>query len=508
MSRHPTKVLLLALAALLPLAGCRNPVAVPPAGAPAEGGPRAGADDELLVKTADYTDPAGIDRLVPGRRLETLRFGGHAYLRYRLEEGRSPEEAIASIAGRPGVEAAEKNYIYRHFRVPDDAGYGNQYAPWLAGCETAWESYTGSGSVVVAVVDTGVNAAHEDLGSGRFVEGWNFVTPLDESIQPGDNSDDNGHGTHVAGIIGAQGDNGTGIAGVAWQTGLMAVKVLDSEGYGLTSDIAAGIVWAADHYANVINLSLGGPGYSVVMADAVQYALGQGVVVVAAAGNDGCSTLNYPAGCSGVIAVASTNARDGLSSYSTRGRFLSVAAPGESIYSLSHLGTGGYLVMSGTSMAAPFVCGAAALLLQKDSALTPAQVKTILEDTAADRGAVGYDREFGYGRVDVAAALAQSTVVERYGTILVQVLNGLDPVAALEVLLLDADGGYVVRSALTSDGGMSVETGVEAGVAELAMVPAGTYQVSVFYLTELYVGTVAVTAGSTVEHTVQFPLGL
>jgi subtilisin family serine protease len=454
------------------------------------------AADEVLIKVAAHQDLAAIDTEIPGQRIDVLSFGGHVYLRYRLEQGEDVEELISTLTAKPGIEAAEKNYICHECHIPDDLLYSSQYAPSVCGCEAAWETTTGNSSTVVAIIDTGVNARHADFGSGRFVDGYDFVNDL--AIAANANSDDRGHGTHVAGIVGAMGDNSAGIAGVAWQVRLMAVKVLDTEGSGYISDVAAGVVWAADQDADVINMSLGSRGYSVVMADAVRYALGKGVALVASAGNEGYGITKYPAAYSGVIAVASTNVHDAVSSFSTWGSFVSVAAPGESIYSLDAFSNDGYLVKSGTSMAAPFVSGVIALLLDRQPSLTPAEVQCVLEETAVDLAPTGYDIHSGYGRVDAAAVVSAEAPVSTYGTIRVLVTNLGLPVTDNEVLLLNSAGTSVLRSARTSSGG----TGGTAGVAEFPAVSAGGYKVSTALQGDLRVRDVTVTAGAVTDVTV------
>ncbi len=201
----------------------------------------------------------------------------------------------------PTVAQVKFSYVRRALTVPNDPRYSSAQRDYLSPLrmDRAWDVSKGA-NVKVAVVDTGVDAQHPDL-SGRVLAGRSIV-PTTNSVQ-----DDNGHGTMVAGVIAANLNNGRGVVGIAPQAQILPVKVLDGNGGGTDDDIAAGITWAVDHGAQVINLSLGGPGEADVLCAAVSTALAADVVVVAAAGNDGFETVGYPAACPGVIAVAATN---------------------------------------------------------------------------------------------------------------------------------------------------------------------------------------------------------
>jgi subtilisin family serine protease len=434
--------------------------------------------NEIVIKVSDNVAPGVIDKLIKGFRGKHIgSVNGFSYYVYTLSNPNEIDKQIELINHSGAAIHAEKNYIYRAFVVPNDPLYGTQqYAPQLTGCETTWDTYTGSATTVVAVVDTGINGQHEEI-TGRVLAGFNCVT--NAAIAGGANSDDNGHGSHVAGIIGARGNNAMGIAGLAWQAKLLPVKVLDSTGNGTIADITEGILFAANTAnVKVINMSLGGRGYSVSMADAINYAVAaKGITVVVAMGNDGMNAQNYPAAYAGVIAVGSTNGRDTLSSYSTTGNYISVSAPGENICSLSNTSNTGYVYKSGTSMASPFVAGLAALLSGKDPALTPAEIRSIIEDSVVDKGAVGFDSSFGWGRVDVNSALDAATT-NNYGTIKVNVTYNTNPLGNVEVLLQNAAGTETIRAALTSDG---VTTGGTNGQAVFSFTHAGDYIVKVFY---------------------------
>ncbi|MGK5678065.1 S8 family serine peptidase [Actinoplanes sp. URMC 104] len=263
----------------------------------------------------------------------------------------------------------------------------------------AWTRSTGAG-VTVAVVDSGVDAAHSDL-AGQVLPGADFITGTE-----GTAVDPHGHGTHVAGTIAALTANGTGVAGVAPNARILPVRVLGADGSGYMSDVANGIAYAADHGADVINMSISSTTQVAAVSNAVAYARSKGVVVVAAAGNARAqgSPVSYPAADPGVVAVAATTSADTVAGFSTRGGYVDLSAPGTDI--LSTYPGERYVRMNGTSMAAPHVAAVAALLKGADRALTPDQVEQALTSSAVDLGAPGRDDDFGAGRLDAAAALA------------------------------------------------------------------------------------------------------
>ncbi|WP_250033356.1 S8 family serine peptidase [Paractinoplanes maris] len=264
----------------------------------------------------------------------------------------------------------------------------------------AWPRSTGAG-VTVAVVDSGVDATHPDL-TGQVLPGADFITRTE-----GPSVDPHGHGTHVAGTIAALTGNGEGVAGMAPQARILPVRVLGPDGSGYMSDVANGIAYAADHGADVINMSISSTWQVSAVSNAVAYARSKGVVVVAAAGNARAqgSPVSYPAADAGVVAVAATTSNDDVAGYSNRGGYVDVAAPGSDI--LSTFPGNRYVRMNGTSMAAPHVAAVAALLKGADRALTPDQVEQALTTSAVDLGAPGRDDDFGAGLLDAAAALAR-----------------------------------------------------------------------------------------------------
>jgi len=258
---------------------------------------------------------------------------------------------------------------------------------------------TGAG-IDIAVIDTGIDYNHPDL-DGNYQGGIDFVN--DDS----DPMDDRGHGTHVAGTIGAE-DNDFGVVGVAPDANLYGVKVLSSTGSGYTSDVIAGVQWARTNNMHIITMSLGSDTYSQAFKDAVDAAYADGILIVAAAGNDGNrpgkgDNVDYPGAYDSVIAVAATDSKDKRAPWSSTGPKVELSAPGVSI--LSTYPDNSYATGSGTSMAAPHVTGVAALIMESDPSLSNVQVRSLLQSTAIDLGDTGRDTKYGYGLVDADAAV-------------------------------------------------------------------------------------------------------
>ena len=354
------------------------------------------------------------------------------YALVRVPEGQE-EEFLARLEANPRVEGAERNVIRQATFVPNDPGYPYQWHMPQIQMELAWDVANGSG-VIVAVIDSGV--AYEnyagfvqapDLAGTSFTAGYDFVN---SDTHP---NDDDGHGTHVTGTIAQTTNNSLGVAGVAYGATIMPIKVCDNMGCPLADEVD-GIMWATDHGADVMNLSLGGA-YASVEETAINYALSNGVVVVAAAGNANASGLDCPACLPGVIAVGATDYNRNRAPYSNYGcgvggHCLDVVAPGgdTSVDLNGDTYVDGvlqqtfefvckwppvppdftsfvYCFFQGTSMASPHVAGAAALLLDVNPSLTVQQVGDCLRDTALDRGAAGYDTVYGHGLIQVRDAL-------------------------------------------------------------------------------------------------------
>lgn len=336
------------------------------------------------------------------------------------------EQAVAAMSKNPNVEVVEPNYIATAFATVNDPYYAQYQWNFQSfdsvggvGAEAAWDVNRGA-NTVVAVIDTGIATAVPDLAGTCFTStGYDFVN------NDNDATDDEGHGTHVAGTIAQTTNNGLGVAGLAHESCLMAVKVLDATGSGSYENVVAGIYHATDNGADVINLSLGGPA-SDILRSAVQYAYEKGVTVVAATGNDNAA-VSYPAAYDEyVIAVGATRKNGVRAPYSNYGAQIDLVAPGgyfeykrvrgkmvlssnEGIYQQTLVpGTTdqfNYYFYSGTSMATPHVAAAAAMVLSNGNASTPDEVRTALQSTARDLGTAGFDQYYGHGIIDLPAAL-------------------------------------------------------------------------------------------------------
>ncbi|PYQ19163.1 MAG: peptidase S8 [Acidobacteria bacterium] len=440
-----------ALAAVLALAGHRPPlkadevyrvasIRVP------ERGFRAYQPDNVIVQFKDGVrdrDAEDMMREAGGRRARRSSFG-FRYL-VNLDDGFAIAGVLERFRTMPGVDYAETNGIVRAFQqrvgyfTPADPFYKSQWHFLMLDAERTWGIQKGDPSVVVAVLDSGI--AFEDFGKFRkapdfgstvFVKGFNVFTSDEHA------NDDNFHGTHVASTVAESTDNNVGVAGLAFGCALMPVKVLDSEGVGSFFDVAEGMDYATNftqngqHPVKVINLSLGGDTASNTMRQAVDRAVGAGITVVAAAGNDSAGKISFPAALSNVIAVGAVDGRKVKAPYSNFGPELSVVAPGGDLRR-DDTGPDGvpdgrpdgvlqqtfdpdtaanqgryddfhYFFVVGTSQATPHVAAVAALLYRQ-GITQPAAVKAAIESTAEDLGAPGRDDMYGHGLIRPALAL-------------------------------------------------------------------------------------------------------
>jgi thermitase len=304
-----------------------------------------------------------------------------------LAPGISMDDAAAFLQGLPGVRYVEPNYLYYAVATPNDPGYSRQWALPKIQANLAWDIWQPQSPRYIAIIDTGIDYNHSDLVnkfrrlSNGQIYGYNLLNNTTNA------NDDNGHGTHCAGIAAAEINNGIGVAGIAgWRPGLsgynqyvqlMPVKVLDANGSGTLTNVARGITWAADNGAHVLSMSLGGSSGAQSLSDAVNYAWTRGCLIVAAAGNGGSSSPQYPAYYTNCIAVAATDSSDTLTYFSQYGSWVDIAAPGAGIYS-TYRGNS-YATLDGTSMACPHVSGAAALVWSHAPSLTNQQLRSILE---------------------------------------------------------------------------------------------------------------------------------
>jgi hypothetical protein len=320
---------------------------------------------------------------IPGIKTHLIRVPSHAL-----------EKVQRALSHRPEVEFVEKNRAFAPDLVPNDPYYPNQWHLAQIKAPQAWDITQGAADVIIAILDSGVDASHNDL-SDKLVFGYNFY---DYNT---DTSDVYGHGTPVAGAAAAAGNNGIGVAGVAWGTRIMPIRVTSTDGWAYTSTISTGLTWAVDNGARVMNLSFSGVAGSQTIRNAAQYVVDRGGVVVAAAGNCGCndSTAEAPY----IVSVSATDSRDDLAYFSSRGDYVDVSAPGLGIWSTTR--GGGYGSVSGTSFSSPVTAGVVALMLSANPDLTSLEVMEILENTTDDLGPVGYDTSFGFGRVNAYEAV-------------------------------------------------------------------------------------------------------
>ncbi|MFC7063562.1 S8 family peptidase [Halobacillus seohaensis] len=304
------------------------------------------------------------------------------------------EAVVKALNKNPNVEYAEPNYEFHATWTPNDTYYRNvQYGPQNTEAPAAWDITRGNSGQEIAIIDSGVDYNHPDLNE-KTVRGYDFIdydyTPMDE----------NGHGTHVAGTAAAETNNAEGIAGMAPNTEILAVRALDENGNGSLSAIADAIQYSADQGAEVINLSLGCDCDTQTLENAVDYAWNQGSVVIAAAGNDGVSTTFEPASYDNVIAVGAVDRYDNKASFSNYGAWVDVTAPGVDI--ASTVPNSGYAYMSGTSMASPHVAGLAGILAEQGR--NNSQIREAIENTADPISGTGY--YFSEGRINSYAAVS------------------------------------------------------------------------------------------------------
>ena len=394
----------------------------------------------------------------------------------RLHPNLTMQDAGEFLRAIPGVRYVEPNYLVFALATPNDPRYSSQYGPQRIQANLAWDIWQPQRTVYIAILDTGIDANHEDLNrkmrrhSNGQVYGyntWNNNT---------DTTDRNSHGTHCAGIAAADINNSRGIAGVAaWNPSvpnshtyvqLMPVKVLSDSGSGTWDSVARGITWAADNGAHILSLSLGATSGSQQLQNAVDYAWNRGCLVVAAAGNGGSSSPVYPAFYTNCIAVAATDSTDFLASFSQFGSWVDIAAPGVAV--LSTIPNNGYTSYDGTSMACPHVAGAAAVLWSHNPSLTNAQVRSALE-TNVDPYRTSGNRFLApnAGRLNVYRAL-QAVQPARLQSLAINPTEVQAGQTATGTVRLDRPapaGGAVVR--------LSSSNSTRASVPSSVTVPAG-----------------------------------
>jgi serine protease len=476
------------------------------------------------------------------RRLAGPRSGGR--LTARQAEKYETLAAALALSRHRGVRAAEPNFIRNAHRVPDDPYFRYQWHYGNVNLPLAWDLTQGSSDVIVAVVDTGILPAHPDI-AGQLVPGYDFIRDTaisrdgngidNDPTDPGDlayGSASSFHGTHVAGTVAAQSDDGDGVAGVAWRVRVMPVRAL-GRGGGTTYDVMQSMRWAAglsndsgtlpQRRADVINLSLGSSGSSTAEQSLVNSIRAAGVIVVASAGNDASSVPSYPAAYDGVVSVSATTIDKSLAWYSNFGATVDVAAPGGDNRTdrngdgiadgvLSTIGDDsgagvvfGYAALNGTSMSAPHVAGVVALMKSVHPQLTPDQFDTALAlgELTEDLGAAGRDNAFGWGQIDAQRAVIRALELANAGGELTDpILAGspnsvnFGPVeTAIDVVLRNAGGGTLSIVATSTNAGwlevapLSVDAnglGTYRLTADRTQVPAdGSYAAQVTFESDI-----------------------
>jgi len=409
------------------------------------------SSQQILVKFKPGTslpEAAQIHRQLGGQVKETIPGIGVQVVTVPNGQAVAKAKAYSSNAR---VAYAEPDFVAEAVGSPDDPGFMNQWGMVKIQASQAWDMTTGSPSINIAILDTGVDLDHPDLAN-KVISSVDFThsSSLDDVY---------GHGTHVAGIAAAMTNNSIGVAGLGYTSTIMNVKVLSDSGAGAYSWIASGIIWAVDNGAEVINMSLGGPSDSSTLEEAIDYAWSKGVAVIAAAGNSGTTAPFYPAYYTNCIGVAATDANDARASWSNYGDWVDVAAPGVSIYST--LKNDGYGYKSGTSMASPHVAGLAALVFTTvsdangDGKLND-EVRNLIEATCDDIGLSG----IGYGRINAAQAVGSDPV----------------PPGVITGQVTDAEDGSAISGAQVSDGINTALTDA-AGMYTIEAVSPGNYQV-------------------------------
>ena len=347
---------------------------------------------------------------------------------------------LADLSNLSEVEWAAPNRAYRVHFTPDDPRVSEQWALSKINAYAAWELERGDPDVLIAVIDTGIDYLHPDLGANLWINpgedvdgdglandsdyngidddgngfvddliGWDFTDAPnypdggDYLGRDNDPADEMGHGSSIAGIIAAVTGNGRGIAGLAHRCRVMNLRAMTSRGYGEEDDVASAILYAIACGARIINMSWGDTQISRLLDDVFKYAASRDVVLVASAGNSGSETIHYPSGFNAVISVGASNSDDLLAGFSNTGPTVDLVAPGVDILTTHR--DGEYATVNGTSYSAPYVAAAAGLLLGRDPELSADAVRGLLVHSADDLGAPGWDHLYGAGRLNAGRML-------------------------------------------------------------------------------------------------------
>ncbi|NIR68767.1 S8 family serine peptidase, partial [candidate division KSB1 bacterium] len=393
-----------------------------------------------------------INRAIKVRRVQRLfktslpqsfaarRFHPERIIKIEFSETEKIAKIISAYEHDPNVEYVQPNYVHRIHAIPDDPLLSEQISLNVLQAEEAWQLQLASPDVIVGVIDTGLDYEHEDLrdalwmnegedldGNGRIdstdfngldddgngfvddIRGWDFTdAPTfpdggDFEMPDNDPFDENGHGTSVAGIVGASGDNGLGIAGLAYGCRIMNLRAGTSRGLLEEDDVASAIVYAVENGAQIINMSFGDNVASPLLRDVIQFAYEQNCVLVASAGNSNTDKIHFPSGFTETVSVGATNADDRLAGFSNYGSSVDLVAPGVNVLTTERADN--YGSFSGTSAAAPFVSGLAALILSRTPEMSNEAVKGLLISTTDDLGQQGWDNFYASGRMNAFKAV-------------------------------------------------------------------------------------------------------
>ncbi|MFH1287752.1 MAG: S8 family peptidase, partial [bacterium] len=355
--------------------------------------------DEILLKFHFGVTANEIDEILKKYNLVKSNDNGLSkvgYIKAKIPDGRDVISVIKEIRKEYKLKIPEPNYIVNVLTVTDPL-YSNQWYIPEINFDKAWGVAKSTAVVKIAVIDTGIDGEHPDL-KGKILEGYNFVSGTT------DVSDDNGHGTFVAGIVAAA-HNEIGVKGLYDYAQIIPVKVIDANGLGTYEDVARGILYAADNGAKVINMSIGGYAYSYMLQQAVDYALEKGCIVVAAGGNDGIEQEIFPASYPDVIGVSALGYNGQIWIGSNSGKHIDVCAPGVNIISTGL--NSDYVYSTGTSASAPMVSALAAMLVSEKPDLSSSYIERLFIQSAKDLGDAGRDNIYGKGKIDAHAALEQ-----------------------------------------------------------------------------------------------------